>query len=215
MADNALKTTKPAKQERRPNALRTAETRKALIEATIACLCDLGYSRTTTLEISRRAEITPGALQHHFGKKDELVLAALDTLMVEMSIVLDRAEHVHGTIQQKIGAFVDLLWDEFYADARYIAVWEIVIGSRGEPDLHPRVAAHRQASVEKCEDVWCRAFDLPVNRDDPRVKALHFALNYLRGSAMLPIVPTSTSGGDGMKEALKDFLGHEFIKHDV
>ena len=213
MGDSVLKDNKPAKQERRPNALRTAETRKALIEATIECLCEIGYSRTTTHEISRRASITAGAVQHHFGKKDELILAALDTLMVEMSLVLDRAEHVEGTIRQKIDAFVDLLWSEFYADRRYMAVWEIVIGSRGEPDLHPRVAMHRHASVEKCEDVWCRAFDLPRTGNDPRVKALHFALNYLRGSAMLPIVPSGNADADGMQEALKDFLTHEFARH--
>ena len=133
--------------------------------------------------------------------------------MVEMSLVLDRAAHVKGTVRQKIDAFVDHLWSEFYADRRYMAAWEIVIGSRGEPELHPRVATHRQASVEKCEDIWCRAFNLPRQRGDPRVKALHFALNYLRGSAMLPIVPLGGADADGMQEALKDFLAHEFAKH--
>ncbi len=215
MGNSAVEDTKPAKHERRPNALRTAETRKALIEATIDCLCEIGYSRTTTLQISRRANITPGALQHHFGKKDELILAALDALMIEMSFVLDRAALVKGTVRQKIDAFVDHLWSEFYADRRYMAVWEIVIGSRGEPDLHPRVATHRQASVEKCEDVWCRAFNLPRDSDDPRVKALHFALNYLRGSAMLPIVPSDSADADGTQHALKDFLAHRFAKHDA
>ena len=213
MAKSALSRRERGKQERRPNAQRTADTRKALIEATIQCLCEIGYSRTTTLEISRRAAITPGALQHHFGRKDELIIATLDKLMVEMAAVLDKAEQVEGAEREKIDAFVEHLWSEFYGHPRYMAVWEIVVGSRGEPELHPRVAAHRAASVEKCEQVWCRAFGLKRGTADPRIRALHFALNYLRGSAILPILPRDEGNSESIKESLKTFLAHEFARH--
>ena len=62
---------------RRSNEKRSAEMRAALIEAAIQSLCGIGYSKTTTHEICRRAGATSGAIQHHFGSKDELILSLI------------------------------------------------------------------------------------------------------------------------------------------
>ena len=67
----------PQPRVRRSNETRSAEMRAALIEAAIQSLCAIGYSKTTTHEICRRAGATSGAIQHHFGSKDELILATL------------------------------------------------------------------------------------------------------------------------------------------
>ena len=45
---------------RRTQAERTAETRSKLIEATVECLIDHGYSGTTTLAVCRRAGVSHG-----------------------------------------------------------------------------------------------------------------------------------------------------------
>ena len=56
-------------RERRSHAARTAETRSRVIEAVIASIGEVGYQRTTSAEIARRAGVTWGAVQHHFGGK--------------------------------------------------------------------------------------------------------------------------------------------------
>src|SRR5438309_628978 len=62
---------------RRTQAERRAATRTALLDATIACLVEDGYAGTTTRRIAERAGLTPGAQQHHFATKIQLVTEAL------------------------------------------------------------------------------------------------------------------------------------------
>src|SRR3954471_19580098 len=59
---------------------RRDETRKALLDATVESLIEVGFARTTTLEVQRRAEVSRGALLHHFPSKAELLVAAVDHL---------------------------------------------------------------------------------------------------------------------------------------
>src|SRR5580765_2376049 len=65
---------------RRTQAERSAATRARLLDATIECVLDLGYARTTTIEIARRAGLSRGAQLHHFPTKIELVTAAIEHL---------------------------------------------------------------------------------------------------------------------------------------
>jgi AcrR family transcriptional regulator len=59
---------------------RREETRRALLDAAVQSLIEVGFARTTTLEVQRRAEVSRGALLHHFPSKAELLVAAVDHL---------------------------------------------------------------------------------------------------------------------------------------
>src|SRR5512140_2120275 len=59
---------------------RRDETRRALLDAAVESLIEVGFARTTTLEVQRRAKVSRGALLHHFPSKAELLVAAVDHL---------------------------------------------------------------------------------------------------------------------------------------
>src|SRR5438128_4428078 len=59
---------------------RREETRRALLDAAVESLIEVGFARTTTLEVQRRANVSRGALLHHFPSKAELLVAAVDHL---------------------------------------------------------------------------------------------------------------------------------------
>src|SRR5262245_55016337 len=59
---------------------RREETRRALLDAAVESLIEVGFARTTTLEVQRRADVSRGALLHHFPSKAELLVAAIDHL---------------------------------------------------------------------------------------------------------------------------------------
>jgi AcrR family transcriptional regulator len=52
-------------------------TRQHLLETTVACLVEHGYAGTTTQRIQERAEVSRGALLHHFRSKADLFAAAI------------------------------------------------------------------------------------------------------------------------------------------
>ena len=54
--------------------------RQRLLEATVECLVEHGWSGTSTTLVSQRAGVSRGAQLHHFPTKNDLVLAAVEHL---------------------------------------------------------------------------------------------------------------------------------------
>src|SRR5271157_4688134 len=65
---------------RRSQAERSAATRDALLDATIACLVEDGYAHTTTSRVAERAGVSRGAHLHHFQTRQALLAAAMEHL---------------------------------------------------------------------------------------------------------------------------------------
>ncbi len=64
---------------RRTQQERTESTKAALIDAALALLDDRGWAATTSVAVCERADVTRGALVHHFGDLPALLAAALET----------------------------------------------------------------------------------------------------------------------------------------
>ena len=60
------------------------EARHKLIEATIFCLDNFGYADTSIARIQDQANVSRGALTHHFPSKEELVIATIDSLLEKL-----------------------------------------------------------------------------------------------------------------------------------
>src|ERR1700712_781711 len=59
-----------------PQEERTRVMRQRLLDATIECLVEHGWSGTSTTLVSQRAGVSRGAQLHHFPTKNDLALAA-------------------------------------------------------------------------------------------------------------------------------------------
>jgi AcrR family transcriptional regulator len=80
----------------KPEELETRRTE--IIDAARACFLRAGFHRTTTDEICREANITPGGLYHYFGSKEELIAA-----VIERSAE-DAVERMRGVIAEAMDA---------------------------------------------------------------------------------------------------------------
>ncbi len=104
--------------------------RLQLMESTVESLIALGYARTTTVEICRRAGVTRGALLHHFDSLADLFAATLTHIYERL---LARA--APPASDQITGeALVARLWSQF-STPEYKAVIELWLASRNEPEL--------------------------------------------------------------------------------
>lgn len=63
-----------------PREARAATTRLRLLDTTVACLAELGYSGTTGPAVAERAGLSRGAQLHHFGTRDQMLVAAVEHL---------------------------------------------------------------------------------------------------------------------------------------
>lgn len=76
---------------RRSQRERRETTRRALVDATIACLAERGYAGTTTTEVVKRAGLSQGALFRHFPTRSALVAAAAEQLFDDLFVEFEQA----------------------------------------------------------------------------------------------------------------------------
>jgi AcrR family transcriptional regulator len=80
----------PSKDARMPGL----STRERLMDAAVECLIELGVAGTTTLAVQRKAEVSRGALLHHFPSHATLLAASVAELVKrnEQAVLHSRAE---------------------------------------------------------------------------------------------------------------------------
>jgi AcrR family transcriptional regulator len=122
---------------RRTQDERSASTRALLLDATIACLVDVGYAATTTTLIAERAGVSRGAQMHHYKTKTELVAAAVEHLGVRIGQQLESAAH-RRTGPDQLSAAVDILWDGFTTPL-FTAWLELAVAARSDADLRDQL----------------------------------------------------------------------------
>jgi AcrR family transcriptional regulator len=118
----------------RTQAERSEHTRELLLDATIECLVELGYARTTVHEICLRAGLSRGAQQHHFTTKAELMASALEHLFARLSQQVRQAADELPPGPERITAGIDLLW-QAYSGTLSTAAMELWVAARTDPEL--------------------------------------------------------------------------------
>ena len=135
-----------------PQEERTRAMRQRLLEATVECLVEHGWSATSTTLVSRRAGVSRGAQLHHFPTKNDLVLAAVDHLAT-----VRQDEMVASTVRLPTGAgrtraVLEVL-AELFTGPLFVAAVELWVAARSDEalriavtDLESRVgrATHRR-----------------------------------------------------------------------
>lgn len=132
-------------ETRRPRTPRTqsersAETQEALLDATIESLVELGYARTSTTEIARRAGVSRGAQVHHYPTKADLVVAAVERLYGRQEAEFARRFAELPAGERTLERSIDELWSIF-SSAVYPAALELVVAARTDPELQVVVHA--------------------------------------------------------------------------
>jgi len=155
---------------------RGAETRRRLLDATVACLFERGYAGATTTEIATRAGVSRGAQLHHFPKKDELVVNALEHVfelrLTEMSAAI--AEPPSGSREHRLEVLIDAMWPMFKGPTFY-AWLELVVASRTDPALNDAVRAASIRFGEGFRVGLGALLDWPPGRED-RLQDLVFVV---------------------------------------
>ncbi|GAB3007957.1 TetR/AcrR family transcriptional regulator [Mycobacterium bourgelatii] len=115
---------------RRPAAGRQQRgdrTRELLIDETVRCIREEGYSAASARHIIERAGVSWGVIQHHFGDRDGLLTAviedAVDRLVESLEVLADPDRPI-GTEE-----LVRATWEAF-ANPKAMAGLEILIATK-------------------------------------------------------------------------------------
>jgi AcrR family transcriptional regulator len=117
--------------------------RQRLLEATVECLVERGWSGTTTTLVSQRAGVSRGAQLHHFPTKSDLVVAAVEHLSEVRGAELAEAASALPTGSRRTRAVLDMLAAHFTSPV-FTAALELWVAARTDPALSEAVGPLEQ-----------------------------------------------------------------------
>ncbi len=172
---------------RRTQAERTAETRRRILNAVVESIAQVGFQRTTATEIAKRAGVTWGAVQHHFGAKGGILEGVLeDTFERFEARVADIP--ADAPLARRVALFVERAWEHF-ASPHFRSTFEILLHhGKGEDD---EVPPHWQETMFRAFDrVFERVFsDTGLGRRE-RAPLHQYVVAQLLGLAALDMLDT-------------------------
>ena len=138
MTTSEAGTTTRVSQEERTRAMRAR-----LLDATVDCLVERGFSGTSTTLVSERAGVSRGAQLHHFPTKNDLVVAAVEHLTEVRAAELAAAAERLPTGPRRTRAVLRMLGDHFTSPV-FTGALELWVAARTDETLLAAVAPLEQ-----------------------------------------------------------------------
>jgi len=206
--------------ERRSQAERTARTRRKIVAAVFESVAAVGLGRTTAVEISRRAGVTWGAVQHHFGGKDGMLIAAVEDSFEHFASRFDGFP-AGAPLDERARRFVDGAWAHF-GSREYRSAFEILLHYLGCEDLGCEDLGREDLSdsptwrsemFRSWDRVWMRLFrDSRLERRE-HLELERYTLSVLAGLEATQMLEGRARNRRGELDFLKDTLVRELGRH--
>ncbi|HUP99489.1 MAG TPA: TetR/AcrR family transcriptional regulator [Aeromicrobium sp.] len=191
---------------RTPQAERTAATRLRLMEATVECLVELGWTGTTTTIVSERAGVSRGAQLHHFPTKQDLVVSAVGHLMDR------RREELHAKLPElpvegRVRAALELVSTQF-TSAVFFAALELWVAARSDAELLKEVAPLERAVGRETHAHAVEILGIDESRGNNRA-LVQATLDLLRGLGLAAALSDDTPRRARILDAWAEVLERE------
>ena len=119
---------------RTPQQERSRATQARLLEATVECLVERGWSGTTTTVVAAHAGVSRGAQLHHYPTKAALVTAAVAHIAERRATELRREAEALPEGPERLDQVVDLLAAAFTGPL-FVAALELWVAARTDAEL--------------------------------------------------------------------------------
>jgi AcrR family transcriptional regulator len=157
-----LRQTAPADGHARPERWqqrKAAATRKLILDAATDCLVEGGYARLTTVEVLKQANVSRGAMHHHFAARADLISALIDHVLHKR---LERflSDYLAGLRASDPANAIDVATEVHWQSVKtpeFTAYLELVIAARTDPELSALLVPATRAFEHEWMDEVARA----------------------------------------------------------
>jgi AcrR family transcriptional regulator len=164
-------------------AQKARATRDRIIHAVVSIIRESGLRAASASAITARAGITWGAVQHHFGGKNEILQAILErAYRVYLERINSPALH-RGNLTTRIDCYIDAIWAHYRSDL-YFAFQEILMAHR-DSDMALDLHNFRPAEASALSLEWLQDFFHKNEQSHQTIsQAIRFAHRFLAGFAV-------------------------------
>lgn len=182
-APNSPEAAAPPKPQRRRQEERVRDTREKILNATIEVLVRDGFRGLSLREVAAAAEVSYGALVHHFTTKDDLTVQAT-SMVYEQAISLSEAAVENlDPARNPVSAYIDDCV-RLYFDSPFIAALEILMSARSDKPLLAKMLPVMTRHRSTCDALWHEVFTRSGMDEETAARILNLTLNIIRGMAL-------------------------------
>jgi AcrR family transcriptional regulator len=155
-----------------------------LIDAAIDCLHSLGYAATTTQKVIETADVSRGAILHHYPNKVDLMIAVAEYAAAHQNAYVDKRVREFEPGIARFLALTDATW-EVMRQPPAQALLEIMLASRSDPVLAERLPpVVRALEDSQREGVWRMASSLGMRDREAVITMSRLHTAAMRGIAI-------------------------------
>lgn len=129
---------------------RASATRQRVVDAAVSSILELGFYRASSNEIARRAGVTWGVIQHHFGTREALLVAVLDEGARRFHQEVAEAQVDGDTRPERLSQLVDILAGH-YSRPEYLAHLQILLNLDHDPSTSADVRRTMRGVVARSQ----------------------------------------------------------------
>lgn len=175
---------KARKKTVRKQADRSAKSRAELLQSAIECIAELGLEKATIATIAQRANLTAGAVQHHFKTRNSVYFSILDDFGQRLANIFAEGSNLHAhSVRDRVEFLLNEIWDIFNR-AQFISVTEILLSSRSAPQLHSELLDKVEIISDMMDQRWINAFADQKIKPELIITARRTAQATIRGLAL-------------------------------
>jgi len=109
--------------------LRAERTRALIMDETVRCVVEEGFAAASAKHIAERAGVTWGVIQYHFGDRDGLLGAVVESGFDELRARMATVDVPQGSSRKQVTALVDAAWAAFSTPTSRAGL-EILVATR-------------------------------------------------------------------------------------
>lgn len=188
---------RPARRSKAGNGSWQAEKshlmRLHILDATMQCLVNIGYTQTTTEKIAKQAGVSRGAMTHHFKSRADVFSAAAEHIT---DIRVKEYDEAIRDVTQKAGSFPTqesmsetlAALQKYYMQPSFLAFQELVRGARTDEQLNEVMAPLEDSLDERVSARMVARFPIWADEDlrDIGEALRDLIMHSLQGVAMNP-----------------------------
>lgn len=154
---------------------KTAITITVILDAARTLFLAKSYADVTMSEIARAAELTKGALYHHFDSKKELYLALLHRDLEEKRELFAAAADFEGSCRERLARFTRVLYELPWEKRRLIRLVRRDINTFKDPMRSALIRVYQAALPEQVERILSEGVSRgEIEPQDLRLLSWHY-----------------------------------------
>ncbi|MEO8697560.1 MAG: TetR/AcrR family transcriptional regulator [Acidimicrobiales bacterium] len=173
----------PRESGNRELSARAQATRARVIRAALECIKEQGHLYASSNEIARRAEVSWGVIQYHFGTRDGILMAVVEDGFSRLRGKLQAVEVDSPDIEDRLRAVVDAIW-EYHSQPEYLLYTDILRSLRRDETWLDLLEPSLRRIDDELAEIWSRILEPVMPRAVSSRSVQHLIFATTRGLAV-------------------------------